>query len=558
MLNFLQIRNYAIIDSLEIDFERGFTCISGETGAGKSILVGALGLLCGNRADSSAVRQGSDKAELAAEFEVVDGSPSLAWLQEAELDDGNNCLLRRVVHRNGRSRAWINGTAVTLQQLAELGELLVEIHGQNEHLRLTRGDEPFRLLDESGRHDEACRTLRERFFAWHQLDMEKQALLGQSPLDSGDLDLLRYQAEELERDLLPADEFTALENEHRKLAHGSEIVATLETALARIRSDGTGASGTLHRAARDLGQHASLDAEIAAAADLLNEAAINCDEAATTIQAALSRIDLSPERLADLERRLGLQHDLARKHRVEPEELESVLESLGERIERAGAQEKRLAVIDAEIEAALAAYRDAAQALHALRTDQARKLSTEVSALMQELAMEGGVLEIDVQLEADAKPSLRGDDRIALRVSANRDAEPGPLRKVASGGELSRISLAIKIASRREEGSDTQVFDEVDAGIGGATATTVGSLLKRLAAGGQALCVTHLAQVAVFADCQLQVQKATDDGSTRVAARALAREERVNEVARMLGGQLSDSSRAHAAELLGEAQSVRH
>jgi DNA repair protein RecN (Recombination protein N) len=177
---------------------------------------------------------------------------------------------------------------------------------------------------------------------------------------------------------------------------------------------------------------------------------------------------------------------------------------------------------------------------------------------MQELAMEGGVLEIDVQLEADAKPSLRGDDRIALRVSANRDAEPGPLRKVASGGELSRISLAIKIASRREEGSDTQVFDEVDAGIGGATATTVGSLLKRLAAGGQALCVTHLAQVAVFADCQLQVQKATDDGSTRVAARALALEERVNEVARMLGGQLSDSSRAHAAELLGEAQSVRH
>jgi DNA repair protein RecN (Recombination protein N) len=558
MLNFLQIRDYAIVDFLELEFGPGFTCITGETGAGKSILVGALGLLSGNRADSGAVRQGADKAELAAEFELHDDSPALAWLKAAELEDGNSCLLRRAVHANGRSRAWINGTAVTLQQLAELGENLVEIHGQNEHLRLVRAAEQLRLLDGSGTHDAERLEVRDRYFAWHELDMEKQALLAQAPLEAGDFDLLNYQVRELETGLIPAEEFSALETEHRKLSRGGEIVAALESALAALQSEHSGIGAELYRAARTLDEHAALDEEIAQSAALLNEAAINCDEAGSAIQAALSRMDLSPERLDKLERELGAQHDLARKHRVEPERLAQVLEQLRERLEQSASQEKRLAAIDAELEEALRSYRAAAKQLHKRRTTRAGELSAGVTELMQQLGMEGGQLEVSTQLEGDASPSVNGDDRVSLNVSANPGIEPGPLRKVASGGELSRISLAVKIVSRQRPGHATQVFDEVDAGIGGETATTVGSLLRSLSGGSQSLCVTHLAQVAVFADMQLQVSKTSGRADTSVEARTLDDRQRVDEVARMLGGSLSDSSRAHAAELLQEASTTRH
>lgn len=557
MLVYLQIRNFAIVDSLELDCEPGFTCISGETGAGKSILVGALGLLSGNRADSGAVRQDCDKAELSAGFELNERSPALAWLREHELDDERSCLLRRVIHATGRSRAWINGTPVTLQQLAALGETLVEIHGQNEHLRLARGGEQLALLD-AAHHEAQRQAVRDHYFTWHGLEMEKQALLNQAPLEAGDLELLHYQLEELEAGLLSPDAFSALENEHRKLARGSEIVDDLETTLARLEQEPHVAAATLHRCARALQEHAALDEDIDAAANLLQEAAINCDEAGSAIQGALSRMDLSPERLAELERQLAAQHDLARKHRVEPEQLPGVLEQLTERIERAAGQEKRMAVIDAELESALRAYRQSAAALHKKRAERASELSTGVTELMQQLGMEGGRLEFDVLHEPDRAPSARGDDRVQVRVSANRGVEPGPLRKVASGGELSRIGLAVKIVARQHGESVVQLFDEVDAGIGGATATTVGSLLKRLSADGQALCVTHLAQVAVFADQQVCIAKEDDGSTTTVAARLLNETGRVEEVARMLGGQVSDQSRAHATELLKEAAAPRH
>ncbi|MEE4216875.1 MAG: DNA repair protein RecN [Xanthomonadales bacterium] len=558
MLNFLQIRDYAIVDSLDMDFTRGFTCITGETGAGKSILVGALGLLSGNRADTGAIRQGQEKAELVAEFELEDGCPALDWLRETELDDGRNCLLRRIIHRNGRSRAWINGTAVTLAQLSELGELLVEIHGQNEHLRLTRSRQQFELLDGADSHEPERLEVRDRYFAWQELEMEKQSLLALAPLDAGDLELLRHQVNELECGMIPAAEFTRLENEHRKLAHGGEIVAMLESALQTVHSERSGSSAKFYRAAAELEEHASLDKDIAAAASLLKEAAIVCDEAGASIQSALSRMDLSPERLAELEQKLAAQHDLARKHRVEPEQLDSVYRQLQQRIEQTASQEKRLAGIDAELENALRAYRRSALLLHACRRQRADGISRDVTDLMQDLGMAGGRFEIAVRLDDQAAPSARGDDRLALNVSANRGTEPGPLRKVASGGELSRISLAVKIVARQHAAPATQVFDEVDAGIGGATASAVGSLLKNLSAGGQALCVTHLAQVAVFADQQILVCKQPGTATSSVETRLLDKENRIDEVARMLGGALSEQSRAHAAELLGATQAVRH
>ncbi len=557
MLNFLQIRNYAIVETLDLDFSGGFTCITGETGAGKSILVGALGLLCGNRAETASIRVGADKSELCAEFDLPDGSPALHWLQQADLEQGRICLLRRMINDSGRSRAWINGTAVTLQQLSELGELLVEIHGQNEHLRLVRSEEQYRLLDSGGFHESELAALRDSFGAWHALELEKQSLLQETPLDPGDQDLLQYQVRELEGTLLSADEFLALEAEHRKLASGHQIMAALEFAQNSLDAEETGASEVIHRAAEQLNALADLDQDISTAAGLLREAAINCEEAQASIQVSRARLDLSPERLTQLERELGIQHDLARKHRVEPEHLADVLEQLVNRLERAGSLERRLREIDRELDAALSNYRRAALTLHERRVERAQELSAGVTELMQELGMEGGRFEFDVHLDSEALPSVRGSDRLELRVSANPGSPPGPLRKVASGGELSRISLAIKVASRSGPAAATQVFDEVDAGIGGETANAVGALLKSLSSNGQALCVTHLAQVAVFADQQLQVLKSSDVSETRVETCLLGNEDRVDEIARMLGGKISDQSRAHATELL-TAATTRH
>lgn len=557
MLKYLQIRDFAIVEALDLEFSGGFTAITGETGAGKSILVDALGLLKGNRADSAAIRAGAAKAELNAEFELVEGSRALAWLRDAELDIGSGCLLRRLISDSGRSRAWINGSSVTLQQLAELGDLLIEIHGQNEHIRLVHSEEQFRLLDGSNTHDHELKAVSSQHQAWSLLDEEKQTLLGESPLDAGDAELLQYQVRELKISLLSPEEFQMLETEHRRLAHGNEIIAALQFARDSLTTEQTGIGDIVHAAINRLQEYAPIDPDINEAVQLLSEAAINCDEARGSLQAASSRMDLSPERLAEVEQKLSAQHDLARKHRVEPEQLAAVLQKLEQRLQRAGSIDQRLADIEPRLDQALQDYRKAARELHQARVSRASFLSTAVSSLMQELGMEGGSFELSVQFAADAKPTPRGNDRLELRVSANPGIPPGPLKKIASGGELSRISLAIKVASKTGDPAQTQVFDEVDAGIGGDTANAVGALLRSLSVAGQALCVTHLAQVAVCADHQFQVQKTFEDQETRVETCLLAEKERVDEIARMLGGRLSEQSRAHATELLATA-ATRH
>jgi DNA repair protein RecN (Recombination protein N) len=515
--------------------------------------VDALGLLCGNRADTTTIKSGARKAELSAEFELLPDSPALLWLKEAEMNDGNTCLLRRTISENGRSRAWINGTAVTLQQLAGLGKHLVEIHGQNEHILLVQSAEQFRLLDGSGGYQGDLVQVRNCFETWSALALEKQALLSETPLDAGDMDLMQYQIRELEGSMISADEFSAIEAEHRILAHGGEILEALDYSIETLQAEQSGAGPAIHKVAERLERHASLDSDIATAVELLRDAAINCDEAHHSIQSARTRLDLGPERLDELERQLGTQHDLARKHRVEPENLQQVLDQMKHRYQRAGSLEARLAELEAELESALLGYHAAARELHARRKTRAEELAITVTTLMQELGMEGGQFEFHVHYDDDGTPSPSGSDQLELRVSANPGVPPGLLRKVASGGELSRISLAIKVASKAGSAAATQVFDEVDAGIGGDTANAVGALLKSLSANAQALCVTHLAQVAAFADHQLQVQKWSENRETRVVTSMLADQERVDEIARMLGGRLSEQSRAHAAELLSMA-----
>lgn len=557
MLNFLQIRNYAIVDSLDLEFAGGFTCVTGETGAGKSILVDALGLLCGKRADTSAIRDGATRAELSAEFELQDDSAAMLWLRDSDLDDGKTCLLRRVISEGGRSRAWINGTTVTLQQLSTLGAQLVEIHGQNEHILLVQNSEQFRLLDGSGDYPAELEKVNQSYEGWYALERHKQSLLDETPLDAGDMDLIRYQVRELESSMIPADEFNRIEAEHKIMARGGEVLETLEYAARALESDDSGASPVIHRIADQLDLHAPLDPDIASAVELLRNAAINCDEALNNIQSARVRLDLSPERLAEIESQLSTQHDLARKHRVQPEDLQQVLEELRTRFDRAGSLEQRLAQVQEQLDAALAQYRTAAAKLHAQRKKRAQELAGSVTALMQQLGMEGGKFEFKVVADTAATPTPRGTDQLELRVSANPGIAPGLLRKVASGGELSRISLAIKVAAKAGAAAPTQVFDEVDAGIGGETANAVGALLKSLSTSGQALCVTHLAQVAAFADHQFRVLKSTGESDTKIQTSLLADEERVDEIARMLGGRLSEQSRAHASELLTTA-STRH
>lgn len=553
MLNLLQIRNFAIIDDLEIELGGGFTAITGETGAGKSILVDALGLLLGGRADSTAIRAGCDKAELSAEFELEPDSPALQWLRGAELDEQNSCMLRRVMTSNGRSRAWINGTAVSVSQVQELGNLLVEIHGQNEHIRLTRNPEAFALLDGRGEYAEPLAALSRAFTDWQDTAQQLQQLANESPLSSAELDLLRFQVQELEGSVITPEAYLQLEREHDLMSRGSDVVARLQSSLDVLQADERASGPVLQSLANQLQHDARQDRDIANAHKALSEAAINCEEARQSLEAALSRIDLSAERLARLEEQMSRLHGLARKHRSEPQKLTDVLQKLRERIDRASNLDEQRKILQDRHQEQLSAYRQAAKTLHKARLKTAKKLSGGVTDLMQVLGMEGGVFELQVTLQADREPSRRGDDKLEMLVSANPGMPPGPLRKLASGGELSRISLAIKVAGSAGQAGATQVFDEVDAGIGGDTANAVGRLLQAVAGRGQALCVTHLAQVAVCADQQIRVVKNAADQLTRVETAVLDAAERVNEIARMLGGKLTDQSRAHASELLSSA-----
>jgi DNA repair protein RecN (Recombination protein N) len=559
MLRSLLIRNFAIVDKLELEFSDGFTAITGETGAGKSILVDALGLLMGRRADTAAIRADSSKAELCAEFELEPDSPALEWLRDADLDQqpADVCLIRRMISASGRSRAWINGTPVTLQQLEALGGKLVEIHGQNEHIRLVHADEQFRLLDGTAVYARELDQVRSDFDHWHSLQRERESLLSESPLTEGDLDLLQYQIREIEGQLMSAEAFAELEREHRRLAQGKQIAASLEYARDSLEADHSGIIDSINAALSQLRDHGDLVADIAESVSMLQEASINCEEAHSAIVGAQSRLDLSPERLAEVERTLGALHELARKHRCEPEQLETVLDTLRERFERSGSLDNRLKDVEQLLAGAESSYRLSAADLYAARKLRARSLADSVTALLQELGMKGGVFEIELEHLEHCTPSARGSDRLVLQVSANPGIPPAPLRKVASGGELSRISLAIKVASKSEHTVTTQIFDEVDAGIGGDTAHAVGQLIRSLSSGGQSLCVTHLAQVAVCAHQQYQVNKSAENELTSVSTSLLDQEARVDEIARMLGGRLSDQSRAHAAELLSTA-STRH
>ncbi|MCW8919314.1 MAG: DNA repair protein RecN [Gammaproteobacteria bacterium] len=555
MLTHLYIRNFALVEALELSFEQGMSVLSGETGAGKSILLDALGLTLGDRADSTVVRHGSERAEISASFTTEQLPTVTAWLEERELVMDGECILRRTVGADGRSRAFINGQPAPLQMLRELGEQLVDIHGQHAHQSLLKREVQRQLLDDYAGHGPLLKQLAQSFQQWQRLGQELAQLQRLAGERDSRLELLRYQVEELEALQLQENELAALDEEHGRLANVSRLQEGAQRAAARLYEEEESAMVTLlDRMLRELQELQGIDGALAPANELLEGAAIQLREAAVEIRHYLDRLDNDPQRLNIVEQRLGAIHELARKHRVEPAQLPPLLEQLQQELAQLEGAGGRLDGLQLKINAALADYRQAAGKLSAGRATAAKTLAQLIGDNMQELGMGGGRFDITLAPIKEIA-SAHGQESVEFQVSANPGQPLRPLSKVASGGELSRISLAIQVISAGREGIPTLIFDEVDVGIGGGVAERVGRQLRALGQERQVLCVTHQPQVAAQGHHHFRISKQSDSTGTRTTVELIADEQRVTEVARMSGGiDISEQTLSHARAMLATAQ----
>ena len=554
MLSHLTIRSLAVIDSLELDCAPGTTALTGETGAGKSILVDALGLLLGARAGADMIRDGAERAEVCGVFETAANAPVRAWLAERELDDGSGeCIVRRVVGPGSRSRAFVNDRPTPAQALRELGERLVDIHGQHAHHLLLDRDRQRLLLDDFGGHHALLDRIADTAGRWQALRRELAGLTAPDTDRASRLDFLRFQLGELEGLALGADEPEQLAAEQRRLANAGSILDGCRRALEWLEGDDErSVAGLFDRIRRDLEAVGRHDPRAGEVLDLIEAAAINAGEAASALRGVAEDVDLDPERLSRVERRLGAVHDLARKHRVPPGELPAHVEKLREEIARLASSEQRAAGIEREIAGVEDEHRRLCAQLTARRRDAAGGLAQRVTGKMRELGMPGGSFAVDIRALEAGTPSRSGADRVEFVVNAGPGQPPRALSKVASGGELSRISLAIQVSSVHGSAVPTLVFDEADVGIGGRVAEIVGRQLRTLGESHQVLCVTHLAQVAARAHHQAVVEKSLGrDGTPGVAVASVDGDDRVAEIARMLGGErITPKTIAHAREML--------
>jgi len=555
MLEHLTLKDFAVVSGAELAFADGLTVVSGETGAGKSLLVDALLWLTGARADAGIVRHGAERAELNAEFGLGDAPEAAAWLTENALDEDGACQLRRVIRADGGSRAWINGRPATLAQLSELGGLLVEIHGQHEHQALLDRSHQLSLLDAFGQHAPALEKVGDAARRWAALDKELAELARSG--DVGDrLAYLEHQLGELDRESLDAAGIEDMLAAHRRQANAASLLAGYDLALARLAGDdGVSLSRGLRQVQAELTRHADSEPRLAEIAAVLETAGIELDEATSALERLRDELDLDPAHLADLEARMARLHDLARKHRVPLAELAPRREALAaefESLRGAGERSERLLTERAD---AAQQWAQAAAGLGKARASTAKKLGKAVSALMDELGMGGGVFAVELVPQEGGKPHALGAERCEFLVSANPGQPPRALRKVASGGELARISLAIEVAALGLDAVPTMIFDEVDTGIGGAVAEVVGQKLRALGASRQVLCVTHLPQVAAQGHHHFQVSKAVNGSTTHSAVAVLDEKARIEELARMLGGvEITKETRANAKQMLAKAQ----
>jgi DNA repair protein RecN (Recombination protein N) len=551
MLTHLQIRDFAIIDLIELEVRAGLTVLTGETGAGKSIVVDALALLTGGKAGAEVVRAGTERAELSATFDIDKSPPALReLLAEQSIEAADELTLRRVISADGRSRAYINGVSVPVTLLREVGSLIVDIHGQHEFQSLTRPAAQRELLDEYGKHLDLAGNVRESHKIWVALVNRTAELEGKNKDRDARIELLRFQVSELKALDLKEGEIARLSEERTRHSNRGRLAEAAQTAVGLLYdSDEGNAHATASRALAGIRTLSGVDPRLAKVVPMVDEATIQIREAARELSRYLETLDVDPARQEEVERRLAAIEELSRKHRVPSSELVSRAAQAENELAELESADSNLNALKKQQAEALDNYRKLAVQLSLARRAAAKSLAKDIETRMQTLGMSGGKFLIDVS-QPGVEPSIHGLDVIEFRVTANQGQPPRPLAKVASGGELSRLSLAVQVACSAKD-SRCMVFDEVDTGVGGAVAEIVGRELKALGYSGQTICVTHLAQVASQGHHQLRVSKLTDGKTTRTTLAELTMDERVEEVARMLGGrEITDKAREHAREML--------
>lgn len=547
MLLSLRIRDFVIVDRLELEFRPGFTVLTGETGAGKSILIDALGLVLGERADPGMLRGGCERAEIEAEFDLASLPAAAAWLAQQELDDETHLALRRTLDASGRSRAFINGRAATVQQLREIGEFLIDIHGQHAHQSLLRADAQRQLVDAYAGQGELARQVRSAFQSWSELRRLRQQREANAAAFTAEREQLLWQLKELEAAECTPQKWSEWQAEQARLSHAAGLIEGGQLVVAALADEEVNCLALLAAAQHKLTELCQFDPQLQEMAELLDSADIQLREVAQALRRYVQRVELDPARLQEIDRKLNTAYGAARKFRVQPEQLDELLRQKQLRLQELGPGADDADLLAHE-QAAEAEYRELAQRLSQVRHRAAGELAQKVSHEMHALAMSSG--RFVVQLN-EAAPSAHGLEQIEFLVSANAGMEPRPLSKVASGGELSRISLALQVIVSQVASVPVLVFDEVDVGIGGGVAEVVGQMLKRLGQHYQVLCVTHLPQVAARGDNHWQVAKRMQDGQTRSQIIQLATPQRIDEIARMLGGiDITETTRKHAAEML--------
>ncbi len=552
MLLNLNIIDLAVVKSLDLDLDKGMSVLTGETGAGKSILLTALGLALGDRADSGYVRPESKRAEVNLEFDLSDAPNAQQWLIDNELDDLQQCLIRRVVNQDGRSKAYINDRPVTLQSLQELSEKLVEIHGQHAHLTLLNADEQRRLLDNYAQNTNLIDQLNAGYKAWFTTHKELERCVKANTDQSDREEFLTYQIAELELLDLAHYNYAALVEEHSKIANLGQILATGQKHVDILfENDQLSVNQMLNRSVSDLSSLCQYAPELNEICALLTEAQIQTEEAAIQLRRFLESQEADPQYLESLESKLGVIQNLSRKHHVSPDELPQLLNTLQTELHNLTHSGDRIEILQKEVVELRTKYTKLANQLTKQRQAGAQKLQKHISDMIKELGMPQGEFIVAISALDSDTPKLNGLDKIDYLISANPGLPPKPLAKVASGGELSRISLAIQVTTSNDKTTPTLIFDEVDSGIGGGVAEIVGQKLRALSNNRQVMCVTHLPQVAAQAHQHLYVEKNNKTDITSSSVRLLSTDERVEEIARMLGGvTITVNTLAHAKEML--------
>lgn len=550
MLRQLVINDLAVIDNLNIDFNSGMTVLTGETGAGKSILLDALGLILGSRADTNLIRGSSEKTDITAIFSIDNNSNVVDRLNEMEINAEDELFIRRTISKDGRSRAYLNNTPVPVQTLRDIGENLIDIHGQHAHQSLSKSKTQRQLLDEFGQYELLLKDVSNIYYEWKNINEELDNFKTEGEDFEARLTLLKYQIEELEQLDIGESEYADLSEEHKRQAHSQRLIESCKKILSDLSESDSAIADRLSHHQREISELCNFDDSLGNISSLLDNASIQIEEASHELKSYVDRFDMDDSQLSTIENRLDKLHELARKHKVKPEALPEHLALLTTQLNHLeGGQEQHELLQKKKLELT-EQYFKLAKKLTKQRRTAAVKISTAVTEKMHELAI-GGKFSIDLETVEDEIPHQYGMDKISFLVSTNPGQPLRPIIKVASGGELSRLSLAIQIIGSKDNGVPTMIFDEVDAGISGGVAEIVGKLLHRLAEHRQILCVTHLAQVASCGHHHLKVDKTSKANETFTQVMSLNKNERIDEVARLLAGmEVTNESRANAAQML--------